>query len=179
VSAEQAAVAAEAATLLGIPVGGISVAPPDSPGNLCPRGQLPLGQSTVMYRGRAASKLADQAALQPWQTFTRCPRENLSEPTRVHIDPLGYVELCQGIALGNLFVTPLPDLLDAHDAGDHPIVRPLLTGGPAALVREYDLAQLESFADACHLCDAARRLLRPRFPDQLAPDQMYGVVEAT
>ena len=53
-----------------------------------------------------------------------------------------------------------------HDAPD---------GGPAELVRRYDLPCQGRYCDACHLCDAARRALRTRFPDALTPDQMYGV----
>lgn len=33
----------------------------------------------------------------------------------------------------------------------------------------------EQYADACHLCFDARRALVGRFPEILAPDQMYGV----
>ena len=50
----------------------------------------------------------------------------------------------------------------------------LLAGGPAELVRRYDVPHEPSYADACHLCYEARRLLRDRFPDVLTPDQMYG-----
>jgi len=50
----------------------------------------------------------------------------------------------------------------------------LLTGGPVALVQEYNLPHEENYADACHLCFEARRELRARFPEILKPDQMYG-----
>ena len=45
------------------------------------------------------------------------------------------------------------------------------------LVRRYALPHADSYADACHLCYEARRALRARFPDVLAPDAMYGVPE--
>ena len=57
---------------------------------------------------------------------------------------------------------------------EHPIVGPLLDGGPAEIVRRYELAHEGGYADHCHLCYESRRVLRSRFPDVLAPDQMYG-----
>jgi hypothetical protein len=49
-----------------------------------------------------------------------------------------------------------------------------LSGGPAELVRAYDLQLKENFADACHLCYTARLSLRERFGEILGPDQVYG-----
>jgi MoaA/NifB/PqqE/SkfB family radical SAM enzyme len=169
--------AREAAERLGIPVGTISVASPEVTDAASSVGQLPTGECGVMYRGRAVEKLADKVAGHHWEDFERCPYENLRDPGRLHIDPLGYVAICQGIALGNAFETPLADLWASYEPENHPIVGPLLRGGPAELVRQYALPHQDTYADACHLCDAARRQLRSRFPDVLAPDQMYGVVE--
>ena len=58
--------------------------------------------------------------------------------------------------------------------GADPVTGPLLEGGPAELVRRYDLSCKGRYCDACHLCDTARRALRGRFPGELAPDAMYG-----
>ena len=130
-----------------------------------------------MYRGRAAEELVPQAALRPWEQFTECPYENLRAPGRVHVDSFGNVHICQGIALGNLFDTPLREICETYDPDAHPITGPLLEGGPVELVRRYGLPHEESYADACHLCDEARRALRERFPEILTPDQMYGMIE--
>ena len=48
---------------------------------------------------------------------------------------------------------------------------------PAALVTEYNRPHASTYADACHLFYEARSALRPRFPELLAPDQMYGVMK--
>jgi hypothetical protein len=32
------------------------------------------------------------------------------------------------------------------------------------------------YADACHACYSARLALREKFPEFLAPDQVYGVI---
>ena len=161
-----------AAKWLNIPTGMISIAPPESSAPET-HGQI-KDEGQVMYRGRA-SQLVTRAALHPWDGFTECPHEDLREPGRVHLDPFGNLHLCQGVVIGNLVEKPLKQICDEYDADAHPICGPLLAGGPAALVTEYNLRHDADYADACHLCYAARTTLRPRFPAILAPDQMYGV----
>lgn len=171
----QAANARAAAAALGIPVGTISVAQPSADESSAPRGQLPQGESPVMYRGRAAEKLAPRAAARPWEAFTSCEHENLRDPGRVHVDPLGNVHVCQGISIGNVFEKPLAEICETYDPETHPITGPILAGGPVALVTTYSLPHASTYADACHLCYEARSSLRSAFPDVLMPDQMYGV----
>jgi len=164
-----------AAKKLGIPTGIISIAQPDEEDAVAAEGQLPIGESQAMCRGRASSTLVDKYALVNWEKFVECPFENLRDPGRVHLDPLGHTHVCQGISLGSLFQTPLKDICAGYDPDAHPIAGPLLAGGPAELVRRYDLDLRESYVDACHLCYLARQAMRQRFPDILTPDQMYGV----
>jgi hypothetical protein len=168
--AENAIAAAEELT---IPIGMICVAQPGAEA-ASSHGQI-FDQAAVMYRGRAISKLVPHAVLQNWELFTVCPHEDLREPGRAHLDPLGNLHICQGISLGNVFDVPLKEICRGYDAGAHPICGPLLTGGPAALVQEYNLPHAEAYADACHLCYEARLSLRERFPEILQPDQMYGI----
>ena len=167
--------ATAAARALGIPSSVLTVAQPEDADAARRVGQLPPGVSAVMYRGRAAKRLVSRARLRPWTAMTKCPYENLRDPERVHIDPQGEVHLCQGISLGNVFERPLRELVDEYDPGAHAIAGPLLEGGPVALVRRYGVAHSETYADACHLCDEARRALRRRFPAILRPNQMYGI----
>lgn len=175
---QQANNACQAAEELGIPIGTISIAQPDD-GSVDPAiGQLPPDESGVMYRGRAAEKLIGKAQLRPWTEFAECPYEDLVEPGRVHLDPLGHLHICQGISIGNLFEKPLKEICATYDPDRHPITGPLLSGGPAELVRAYDLALKQNFADACHLCYTARLNLRERFAELLAPDQVYGIYAA-
>jgi hypothetical protein len=91
------------------------------------------------------------------------------------VDPFGNLHICQGISLGNLFRTPLRDVCAGYRPQTHPIIGPLLAGGPAELARRYELPHANAYADACHLCYEARRALRGQFPDILTPNQMYGV----
>jgi MoaA/NifB/PqqE/SkfB family radical SAM enzyme len=155
-----------AAKWLGIPAGVISVSQPEGAEH---------GQGEVMYRGRAAEKLAERADSLPWEGFDACPHENLREPGRVHLDPIGNLHICQGIVIGNLFEKPLKQICEEYRPDSCPICGLLISGGPAALVTEYNLPHASQYADACHLCYKARSNLRLRFPKILAPDQMYGV----
>jgi hypothetical protein len=154
--------AVEAAQQFGIPVGTISIAQPEEDAN------------SVMYRGRAIEKLVPRAPKHPWESFTACPHEDLRDPSRIHLDPLGNLHICQGIAIGNLFEKPLTQICAEYDPDAHPVCGPLLNGGPVALVTEYGLPHEPDYADACHLCYEARSALRARMPEILGPDQVYG-----
>lgn len=165
-----------AAKWLGIPTGVISVAQPDEESKES-QGQLAEDESSVMYRGRAAEKLAPRVDKHPWEGFDSCPHEDLREPGRIHLDPLGNLHICQGIVIGNLFEKPLKRICEEYDPDSHPVCGPLLSGGPSALVTEYNLEHASHYADACHLCYEARSTLRQRFPELLKPDQMYGVMK--
>jgi MoaA/NifB/PqqE/SkfB family radical SAM enzyme len=173
---QQAKSACAAAERLGIPIGVISIAQVEATDAGAAVGQLPLGESDVMYRGRAAEKLVPGAARRPWREFAECPHEDLGEPGRLHVDPFGNLHICQGISIGNLFHRSLSEICETYDPESHPIIGPLLEDGPAELVRRYELPHDESYADACHLCYEARQALRTRFPETLMPDQMYGVM---
>jgi len=167
-------IARRAANSLGIPVDFISVAEPEAVEVPGAAGKLLNGESAVLYRGRAATLLASRVEAKPWEQFTKCPWEELRQPERVHVDPFGNLHICQGISIGNLLQHPLTDIMDDYDPDAHPIVGPLLAGGPAEIVRRYDIPLLDGYADHCHLCYEVRCALRQRFPNVLTPDQMYG-----
>jgi MoaA/NifB/PqqE/SkfB family radical SAM enzyme len=169
--------ACNAAQKLRIPVGVITILGLNEVGGQPSTGQLPIGESKVMHRGRAAERLVEGLPRRSWTGFKECPHEDLQKPERVHIDPLGYVHICQGISLGNIFQTTLAEICKDYDPESHSIIGPLLKGGPAELVRRYELDREDSYVDACHLCYKARLKLRSRFPEILTPDQMYGVMD--
>jgi hypothetical protein len=162
---------------LGIPAAAITCELPAGSASGEPqrgRGQ-PVEGGGIMYRGRAAVRLAQEAPHRSWESFDECPHEDLEAPERVHLDPLGNLHLCQGLVMGNLFERPLQEILESYRVSDHPIAGPLAAAGPAELVRVYDVPHAAAYADACALCYAARLQLRPRFPTLLGPDAMYGV----
>lgn len=168
-------IARRAAAELGIPAGFISVDGPDSAeshGSLSP---LSADDGDVLYRGRAAEKLAPLVRHHRWDRFTTCPWEDLRQPSRVHVDSLGNLHICQGLSIGNLLADALVQIMADYDPDTHPVIGPLLQGGPAAVVRQFGLALRQDYADACHLCYLSRSELRKTFPDILTPGQMYGV----
>jgi hypothetical protein len=173
----QPAFAMEAARRLGIDESVITIDPPTvciSPGA---KGQ-PIVGGSVRFRGRATVELTSGLPCRPWTDFDECPDEDFLDPGRVHIDGHGNVHLCQGLLLGTLEKAGLRELIEGYDPHSHPIIGPLVAGGPAELVRHFDLPHEDGYVDACHLCYEARAALRERFPDVLGPPQVYGLGDA-
>lgn len=167
-----------AAEALGLPVGTIAIDAPEiemAP-DTAPMPGAPIVGGGVVFRGRAVEKLVGGLPRQPYGNFTECPYEDLADPTRVHVDPQGHVHLCQGLSMGNLWETPLSQLVAEYDPKAHPIAGPILDGGPARLAEVYDVTlQKGGYVDACHLCYTTRRALLERFPEVLAPVNVYGL----
>jgi len=133
----------------------------------------------VVHKGRAAVELTKKTKGRDlksltWRGFTECKEENIENPSRVHVDPLGYVHVCQGISIGNFKKRPLSEIIKSYTPEKHPILGPLLEGGPARLAEKYRLPHRNRYKDACHFCYDLRVTLRRRFPNVLAPGQMYG-----
>jgi MoaA/NifB/PqqE/SkfB family radical SAM enzyme len=168
--------ACQAAAELGLPVGTISIEDPKKYLRDIEWKGEPVVKGKVMFKGRAVEKLSAGLPTKPWTEFTKCKDEDFSKQSRVHVDPFGYVHVCQGITIGNMKETPLSKLLVGFEPEKHPICGPLLRGGPAGLVQEYGVEHAEGYVDECHLCYSARLQLRKRFPEVLGPDQMYGIL---
>lgn len=168
--------AVRAARDLGLDEAVITIDPPEVCVSPEEKG-LPIVGGSVRFRGRAVQELVSDLPRRPWSEFTECPDEDFLDPGRVHIDGYGDVHLCQGLLLGNLERTALGELVDGYDPHSHPVIGPLVAGGPAELIRHYDLPHEECYVDACHLCYEARLALRDRFPGILGPPQVYGLGE--
>ncbi|MBN1287689.1 MAG: radical SAM protein [Anaerolineae bacterium] len=168
--------AMKAAHKLGMPTGSITIEEPTVAVDETRDKGMPVVGGGVMFKGRAVEKLVtDDLPRRPWDEFTECPYEDFENPGRVHPDPYGHVHLCQGISMGNLWETPLSALARQYDPGAHPVAGPLMRGGPAQLAREYDVPHAAGYVDACHLCYTTRLALLDRFPEVLAPRQVYGL----
>ena len=165
-----------AAKKLGLPVGSICIEKPrvENTGKTKEKG-APVVEGGAMLKGRAVEKLIEGLPRRPWDEFTKCPFEDLENPGRVHVDPFGHVHLCQGLSMGNMWETPLAELVRSYDAIKHPICAPLVRGGPAELARHYGLEHEDGYVDACHFCYLMRKALISQFPDYLAPGQVYGL----
>lgn len=134
----------------------------------------PVVDGRVLFKGRAVEKLVEGLPRKNWTEFDKCVHEDFANQTRVHVDPFGHVHACQGISLGNVNDTSLKRLFTSFNPLNHPILGPLLKGGPVELVKKYNVEPEDSYVDACHFCYDVRRKLRYRFPRLLVPDQMYG-----
>ncbi len=163
---------------LGIPVNSICIEKPAVVKEPEQERDAPVAGRGVMFRGRAVEKLLEGLPRSPWRDFKECPYEDLRDPGRVHLDCYGNVHLCQGLSMGNMWEVPLSKLLQNYDAESHPICAPLLADGPAALAEAYQVDREQSYVDACHCCYDVRLSLLDRFPQYLAPRQVYGLGSA-
>jgi len=175
--ASSAKAAVAAALMLGIPCDTISILSPSPAlcaGEPASKGEPVIGGG-VLFKGRAAEKLSVGLPRRCCEELTTCPHEELEAPTRVHVDCYGNVHICQGVSMGNMWETPLSELVSEYDARRHPICGPLLSGGPAALAKEHGVELPDDFVDECHYCYTVRKALVDRFPAHLAPRQVYGL----
>lgn len=170
-----AKIALAAARSLGLPAATICIAPPENAGPDSVAKGEPVTGGSVMYRGRAVEKLAAGLPRTPWEKLKECPHEDLQDPQRVHVDPFGNVQLCQGLCMGNMWQTPLSVLIETYEPLQHPICGPLIRGGPAELAKHHGVNHEVGYVDECHLCWEVRKSLIDRFPQYLAPRQVYGV----
>ena len=174
-AANTARKARTAAEKLGLPVGTICIDDPTTEEKKSQDKGDPVVGGNTRFRGRAAEKLTPGLPRCAFNSLTDCPYEELRSPKRVHVDCYGHVQVCQGISIGNMWKKPLSRLLEEYDADRHPICGPLLQGGPAELARRHGVAMGDDYVDHCHACFELRKKLIDRFPEYLAPRQVYGL----
>ena len=167
--------ALEAVNKLGLPGDSICIDKPSVSEKKDQEKGAPVVGGGVMFRGRATETLTEGLPTRHWSEFTECPYENLENPQRVHLDAYGHVHICQGISMGNIWKIPLSELSTTYEAKSHPICGPLIKGGPAQLARENTLFEEEEFIDHCHACFMTRKALLDKYPEYLAPKQVYGL----
>jgi hypothetical protein len=113
----------QAAKELRVPVSNISIEQPKE--YMARKGWKgrPVTGGAVLFKGRPVEKLVEGLPRKPWEKFDKCLDEDFSNQKRVHIDPFGYVHLCQGITMGNMNKTPLHRLFEQFDPYKHPICK--------------------------------------------------------
>ncbi len=136
----------------------------------------PVIRGGAMFKGRAVEKLIEGLPKRPWKELNECPYEDFKGLGRIHVDPFGNAHICQGLSIGNFWEIPLSKLINNYKPENHPICRSLFQGGPAQLVRDYKVDHDEEYVDECHLCYDARLKLLDKFPQYLAPRQVYGLL---
>jgi len=135
----------------------------------------PVIKGGAMFRGRAIETLTEGLPCRPWEDLNKCPYEDLEDLGRIHVDPFGNAQICQGLNIGNFWETSLSELIENYDANSHPICKSLIQGGPAQLVKDYQVEHEDKYVDECHLCYLTRLKLLDKFPKLLAPRQVYGL----
>jgi MoaA/NifB/PqqE/SkfB family radical SAM enzyme len=165
----------KAAKKLGLPVGRIITEDPRISLEASEGKDKTEVGGRVLFKGRAREKLIKGLPKKSWTKFNRCLEEDFSNQSRVHIDPFGFVHVCQGITIGNINQTQLAEIFVEFNPKKHPICGPILKGGPVELVKKFKVDHDEACVDECQLCYSIRLKLRKRFPNILAPNQMYGV----
>jgi hypothetical protein len=176
-SENSASIALSVARRLDIETSPICIEPPkvlQPSSNVEGKGHPVVGGG-AMFRGRAVEKLSENLPLRPWNELCECPYEDLESPYRVHVDPYGNVQVCQGISIGNLWMTPLSELVSNYRSDSHPVCGPLIRGGPAELAKELGVLPETGYIDECHFCYLIRRAVIDRHPDYLTPKQVYGL----
>jgi hypothetical protein len=166
-----------AAAEIGLPSDTICIEAPEvlpGQGREGEKGRPVIGGS-VRFRGRAAEKLTADLPRVHSHELTTCPDEDLERPERLHLDAYGNVHICQGVSMGNMWKTPLSELVRGYRAETHPICGPLSRGGPARLALEHGISLPDSFVSECHCCYTIRKRLVDKFPEYLAPKQVYGL----
>ena len=139
-------------------------------------------QGPLFFAGRSADRLA--GLVSPGRGIPQEPCKHVpwwmdgAQDTLelLSLDPDGYISKGCGIAIGNVRSAPLREILKSHDIHEHPILGRLFDRGPIALVEiaaEFGFALQSDYADRCHLCQEVREVLRPKYPDILAPAQHY------
>jgi hypothetical protein len=169
--------ALKAAQKLHIPVSIINIIQP--PTDIVPKTTrvkgTPIIGGDVVFRGRAVDKLTHGLPMRKSEDLCECPYENLDKPSRVHIDAYGNVQVCQGLSIGNVWITPLSRLVKEYDCTSHPICSLLNIDGPLALAKQYEVSHEDKYVDACHFCFMMRKALLDQFPNYLSPRQVYGL----
>jgi organic radical activating enzyme len=135
----------------------------------------PILSGNIKFNGRASEKLLENQSLWNPDDFDICPHESFLNPHRIWLDFLGNIHLCPGITIGNLNKLKLSELLKIVDLKNHPILTPLIQGGPVKLANVYDIKVDKGYVDHCHFCFTIRKQLIKRFPPVLTPLSFYGI----
>ena len=168
-------IAEKASKNLKLPVGTICIDEPTVKIDEAQEKGEPVIGGGAMFKGRAVETLIKDLPKRPWEELKECPHEDFKGLGRIHIDSFGNAHICQGLSIGNFWETPLSELIKNYRADSHPICDPLNQGGPAQLVRKFDVEHEDQYVDECHLCYHTRLSLIDKFPQYLTPKQVYGL----
>ena len=80
------------------------------------------------------------------------------------------------MASGSLAAIRLSQVVQGYEPMEHPVLGPLIAGGPTALAERTGVGTESHFVSECHACYEIRRVLRlePEYRPLLGPNQVYG-----
>jgi hypothetical protein len=135
-----------------------------------------IWQGQPWHIGRAADRLSSQLVQKAGIPSGNCPGPwaggTWENPAGVDVDSYGEVTLCPGISIGNAKEHALSSILATYDPRQHPIIRELVTGGPASLAevaQHIGYTRQANYVSECHICYDVRKFLRLRYSSELAP----------
>lgn len=166
----------EAAARLGLPTTLVRVSTPGENQSYQNGGEIATKviDKRFMFTGRAAETISGRIPGNDWGEFEVCPREDLADPDQMYIDAFGYVQICPGIAIGNICEKPLHTIVEEYVPSNHDLIKYLLLQGPAGVIREFNLQPTKKFVGPCHCCYSARGELIDLLPEIVAPRHVYG-----
>ncbi len=87
----------------------------------------------------------------------------LTNPESICIEPLGAVNVCWNLAIGNAKKTPLSRIISEYDWQEIPLIKILVEEGPTGLLKlpeahDYKF-QENHYINRCHLCIEIRKTL--------------------
>jgi len=134
----------------------------------------------ITFVGTAAEVLSERPPKQSWEKYRTCGMERsvFRGWEGATVDSCGHVcpgNCPLGISVGNLKETRLSELITTYDPQAHPIFKTVYEQGPVGVAK---MAMAHGFkptkyANACHLCYEARKVLLNHYPEHLAPAIYY------
>ncbi len=96
--------------------------------------------------------------------------------TSLTLDNYGFLSTCAGITIGNVLNKDIKKILQDYNPLTHPIIKILLSEGPAGLLelaKKAGYRGSDRFIDGCHCCFITRQYLRSHYRGILEPAMCY------
>lgn len=131
----------------------------------------PIGLEAHVFKivpmGRAIQNLHQY--FKPTSPYGPCEGEpltgnTLTNPESLCIEPLGSVNICWNLAIGNAKQKSLSQMISEYDWRENLTIKTLVEEGPTALLKLPEVRrcqfQVDSYINKCHLCIEIRKSLK-------------------
>jgi len=143
---------------------------------------LPINIQKMRFFGRANNLSSFSRKLYSANDVNHPCREkeffgSLNKPKGFLIDNFGYIQICDGISIGNIYKKSLQEILNDYSSEKNPIINLLWEYGPLGLAKYLKNLDLDMnkkiFVNNCHLCYNMRKLIQENFTEILFPKIFY------